>query len=252
MKTFASSIGTGPYETPNNWYLGFNTPWPDSRTSGASYGYNDDSAGVSLMTPDMNGHNQYWDPAVNPTSGVWTKVEMEVKYTNQTDGYIKLWENGVLRVNYAGPTDRYAGTARTEGIGGYARMYNQPTNWRYFADVYLDYSRSRVVLGNAPTLAASTRREVQIPTSWSGNSITLSANLGGFANGQTAYVYVFDANGNANGAGFPITVGGSTTAPPPHTTPPPPPPRSSRPPPPGAVSRACPRRQRCRSVSTSR
>ena len=86
-------------------------------------------------------------------------------------------------------------------------MYGQPNNWRYFADVYLDYSRARVVLGNAPTLSASTIREVQVPTSWSGSSISISANLGRFTAGQTAYVFVVDANGTPNGQGFPVTMG---------------------------------------------
>lgn len=210
FKTFAFSVGTTPYEMPNNWYLAYNTPLPDSRTSGASYIFGDDSNGLGLQLPDANGHNQWWGAAINPMSGVWTKIEMEIKYTNQTDGYVKLWENGALRVDFRGYTDRLAGTARTEGIGGYARMYNQPTNWRYFADVYLDYSRARVILGNAPTLAASTRREVQIPTAWSGSSITISANLGAFADGQQVYLYVVDSNGNVNAAGYPVVLGTAT------------------------------------------
>jgi hypothetical protein len=222
FKTYAFSVGTTPYEMPNNYYLAYNTPYPDSRTSGASYIFGDDSNGVALQFPDAAGHTQWWDSAVNPMSGVWTKIEMEVKYTNLNDGYIKLWENGALRVSYVGHTDRLAGTARTEGIGGYGRMQNQPTNWRYFADAYLDYSRARVILGNAPTLAASTQREVQIPSAWSASSLTLSANLGAFADGATAYVYVFDSNGVANSSGFPVTIGSGGAPPPPpvDTTPP--------------------------------
>jgi hypothetical protein len=119
---------------------------------------------------------------------------------------VKLWENGVLRVDYVGHTDRLGGATRTEGIGGYARKYNQPNNWRYFADVYLDYSRARVVLGNAPTYAESSIREVQIPQSWSDSAITLSVNLGKFTDGQTAYLYVVDPNGTVS-AGRAVVVG---------------------------------------------
>jgi hypothetical protein len=216
FKTFAFSVGTTPYEMPNNWYLAYNTPMPNSRTSGASYIFGDDSNGVALDFPDANGHNQWWSSAVNPMSGVWTKIEMEVKYTNQNDGYVKLWENGSLRVSYVGHTDGLPGTTRTEGIGGYGRMYNQSNNWRYFADAYLDYSRARVILGNASTLANSTVREVQIPTSWSTTSISVSANLGSFANGQAVYLYVVDPNGIANLQGYPVSLGTST----PDTTPP--------------------------------
>ena len=207
FKTFAFSVGTSPYELPNNWYVNYNTPFPNNKTSGASYVLGDDSNGVALEFPDANDHRQWWDDAVNPMSGVWTKVEMEIKYTNQNDGYIKLWENGVLRIDYAGHTDRLPGTLRTEGIAGYARMYGQPKNWRYFADVYLDYTRSHIVLGNAPTYAASTIREVQLPTSWSDSSVSFVVNLGKLADDGIAYLYVVDSNGEANALGMPVNTG---------------------------------------------
>jgi hypothetical protein len=214
FKTFAYSQGSGPYNLPNNWYAEYNAR-PTSRTSGAAYHLNDDatgSAAQSLQAPDQNGHSWWWEGAVNPMSGTWAKVEMELKYTNLADGYVKLWENGILKIDYRGPTDRLPGSARTEGIGGYARNYPQTTNWRYFADVYLDYSRARVVLGDAPTLEASTVREVQVPTTWSNSTIAVSANLGTFSAGQTAYVYVVDSNGQVNRSGVPITIGGGMAA----------------------------------------
>jgi hypothetical protein len=207
-KTFAYSVGTTPYELPNNWYLEYN-PRPTSRTSSAAYHLNDDNG--SLQTPDQNGHNWWWAGAINPMSGTWKKVEVEARYTNQNDGYVKLWENGVLKVDYKGRTDAMAGTQRTEGIGGYARRYGFASNWRFFADVYLDYSRARVILGNAATFSASTIREVQVPTTWSAGSISISANLGAFANGQTVYLYVVDPNGTVNAAGYPVVLGTTTT-----------------------------------------
>lgn len=211
FKTFAVSGSPSPYTTPN-WYLAYNPPSPSSTTSPTSYIFSYEETGPTLRFPDANGHMHWWGEAVNPMSGVWTKIEMEMKYTSASDGYVKLWENGVLRVNYVGHTDSLSGSLRSEGIGGYARMYGQPNNWRYFADVYLDYSRARVILGNAATYAASTVREVQIPTSWSSSSITLAVNLGRFADGQPAYVYVVDSDGRVNANGFRVTAAG--TAPP--------------------------------------
>ena len=216
FKTFAYSQGNGPYQMPYNWYAEYN-PRPTSRTSGAAYHINDDATnGItpSLQNPDQNGHSHWWGQAVNPMAGAWTKVEMELKYTNMNDGYIKLWENGVLRIDYRGRTDNLSGSTRTEGIGGYARMYPYTSNWRYFADVYLDYSRARVILGNASTFAASTIREPQIPSSWSASSIAVTVNLGKFTAGSTAYLYVVDPNGAVNPSGLPITVGGGSGTPP--------------------------------------
>ncbi len=207
FKTFAYSGGAdSPYEPGLNWYLEYN-PRPTSRTSSATWHMID--VGPSLETPDENGHNWWWDEAVNPMSGVWSKIELEFKHTNLNDGYIRQWENGVLKIDYHGPTDKMPGSARTIGIGGYARIYNHPNNWRYFADVYLDYSRARVILGNASTFNASTVREVQVPSSWSSGSIAVTVNLGKFQSGQTAYLYVMDQNGQVNSTGVPITVGGS-------------------------------------------
>ncbi len=119
------------------------------------------------------------------------------------------------RIDYAGPTDKYPGTQRTEGLGGYARMYNQPNNWRYWADVYLDYSRARVVLANNADINKATIIEPQIPSSWSNTSIGITVNLGKFTAGQTAYLFVYDPSGVPNSTGLPITVGGSSGTSPP-------------------------------------
>jgi hypothetical protein len=203
-KCFDYSTGTSPYtmdsSTDSNWYIEYNTR-PTSRTSSCSWHLNDDGGSLT------SGVSWWYSGAVNPMSGVWTKIEVEICYTSQTSGYIKLWENGTLKINYAGPTDRYSGTARNDGIGGYARSKPSTSNWRYFADLYLDYSRARVIIGNASTFSSSTIREVQVPTSWSDSSVTIKVNQGGFADEATAYLYVVDDTGTPNSAGYPITFG---------------------------------------------
>jgi hypothetical protein len=83
-------------------------------------------------------------------------------------------------------------------------------------DVYVDNTWARVVLGNAATLDACTRLEIQIPIKWSGNSVTIMARTGSaFSQGTTAYLYVVDSNGVANVAGFPLRIGASGTGVPP-------------------------------------
>lgn len=163
------------------------------------------------------GHFGYGAQATNLFSQ-WVKVEMEIKWSQGSDGWAKVWDNGRLVINYTGATDKdnvdalMSGTSRTDAIGGYARSYPSATNWRYFADIYLDYSIARVILGNAATLSASTRREVQVPTAWSTSSISVSANLGAFADGSTAYLYVVDGSGRVNSAGLPVVLGSSMTS----------------------------------------
>jgi hypothetical protein len=202
IKMWDYSIGTEPYNA-NNWYLEYN-PTPGSRSAIPTWHINDD--GASLREPDAMGSMWWWANAVNPMSGAWTKIEQEIKYSNQSDGYIKLWENGVLKINYVGPTDRYPGNDRTESIGGYARSQGSANNWRYFADVYLDYTRARVVLANSVNLSAATIIETQIPSNWSDTSITFTANLGKFTSGQTAYLFVVDSSGLRNSAGYRVVL----------------------------------------------
>lgn len=209
FKTMAYSVCCSPYELPNNWYTAFGPPNPSSRTSGAGWLFTDD--GSSLMNPDLNGHNVWWDDAVNPMAGAWSKVEMEIKVSSGNDGFIRLRENGVLRINYVGPTDKYAGTSRTVGIGGYARGYGNANNRRYFADAYVDTSFARVVLANNANLSSATIIEPQIPVSWNTSSIGVTVNLGKFSQGQTAYLFVVDPSGVASSTGFPITVGGTSS-----------------------------------------
>ena len=208
LKTFAFSVCCSPYEIPNNWYIEYN-PRPQSTSDTPVWHLNDDATGKpqqSLQEPDRNGHNWFWSDAVNPMSGVWTKIEQEIRYSRQSDGYIKLWENGVHKLNYAGPTDRYSGNSRTEGIGGYARSQGSTENWRYFADVYLDYTRARVVLANNATLSQANIIEPQIPTSWGGSSIDFTVNLGRLPSGQTAYLFVVNSTGKPNVSGFPVAI----------------------------------------------
>jgi len=81
----------------------------------------------------------------------------------------------------------------------------------YVDDVYVDTSWARVELGNAPTYAASTHREVQVPTAWSDGSISVKFNSGTFAAGSTAYLFVTDANNNTS-PGISVKIGGTSTS----------------------------------------
>lgn len=217
LKTFDFSNGSSPYtmnsSSDSNWYAEYNPHWT-STNSGGSWHLNDD--GGSLINPDANGKSSWWNASENPYTG-WVKQEFELKITNQNDGFIKIWENGVLKVNYSGPTDRYNGTTKAIAIGGFARMYGQPNNFRYFADLYYDNSNSRVLACKGSTYANRGVCELQVPTNWNENSISVSFNQGALLNGSTAYFYVIDSNGSMNNQGYPFVIGGGITQPAPAT-----------------------------------
>jgi hypothetical protein len=209
-KTFDYSAGGEPMEA-NNWYTAYGPPHPGNRTDGAQWLFTDD--GGSLSNPDVKGHNAWWETAVNPMAGKWSKVEIAIKVTDQTNGYINVRENGHEVLGYVGPTDKYPGTQRSIGIGGFARMEGHTSNWRYFDDAYLDTTLSRVVLADKPALSRATIIENQIPSSWSDGSITATVNLGKFAQGQAAYLFVVDSSGTPSATGVTVTAGGTAATP---------------------------------------
>lgn len=199
-KCFTHSSGGKPYDENGYWYAGLNPL--HSKTEVTAWG--------ALSTTGSG---------TNPMAGKWVKTEVEMKISQQSDGFFRLRDNGVLRLSYSGITDgpkaagtssgSWSGNTRTEVIGGFGRPYGKPNNWRYFADVYYDYSLARVVLANNANLSNATIIEPQIPSSWSSGSINVSVNLGKFTAGQTAYLFVFDSSGAPNATGFPVTVGGT-------------------------------------------
>jgi hypothetical protein len=210
FKTFDYSAGDEPYALTQSWYTCYGPPHPQSNTdTGVQW---TQQTGTPLSDPDQNGHNAWWGKAVNPMAGQWSKVEMTIKVSSGTDGYVNIWENGQQVMNYVGITDNYGGTRRSIAIGGYAREQGYTSNWRYFDDVYVDTTLSRVVLADKPVLSQASIVEVQIPSAWSDGSITAQVNLGKFTQGQAAYLFVVDASGNVSATGLPVTAGGTSTA----------------------------------------
>lgn len=218
LKYFDWSQGGSPYTMTscdrNNWYINY-APTNVSLTTTASVQHqmNDDTWGYcsngSIQNPDLNGHGLYWSSGRNPAT-TWVKYELEMVITDQSTGRVRVWEDGVQKISYVGRTDRWALGQRAIGIGGYSRD-NGPNHWRYFADVYLDYSLQRVVLANNADLASATVVETQVPSSWISSSLSARVNLGRFQTSQTAYLFVFDDSGQRNAVGFPVTIGGQGT-----------------------------------------
>lgn len=88
--------------------------------------------------------------------------------------------------------------------------------FRYFDDVYVDNTFSRVMLCNSESYTSATVCEPQPPTAWADGSITVTVNAGAITDGSTAYLFVFDSANSANATGYEVTIGspGSDTTPP--------------------------------------
>jgi hypothetical protein len=80
----------------------------------------------------------------------------------------------------------------------------------YIDDPYIQVgTQARVELCDATTWPNREHCEIQNPTAWSLNSITVTVNQGSFVVGSNAYLYVVDADGNVSnqGQGYPVTLG---------------------------------------------
>jgi hypothetical protein len=146
---------------------------------------------------------KHWEHLTNHTSNgfTWSKLDNEFIYKS-TVGQITTFNVGTI------------------SIGGYWRKTSAEDGdvnaYQYFDDIYMDTTFSRVMLANNSNYDNATIIEPQIPSAWSSNSITFTANLGKFQDQGTAYLFVFDSNNTRNATGFPVTIGegsGDSTAP---------------------------------------
>jgi hypothetical protein len=79
-------------------------------------------------------------------------------------------------------------------------------NFRYFDDVYVDNTFSRVVLANAQNYSDATIVEPQIPNEWSQSSIRVTINVGKLPTSQEHYLFVFDSENVSNPNGIPVYI----------------------------------------------
>jgi len=111
-----------------------------------------------------------------------------------------------IKDNPAGHT-YYATDSACGSIGGSSEHGGHADAYRYYDDVYLDNTWSRVMLANNSNYDLVTIVEPQIPSAWSNNSITVTVNLGRLPSTGCAYLFVFDENNNLNSLGFPVPIG---------------------------------------------
>jgi len=144
----------------------------------------------------------------------WEKWDWQVKFGSS--GFDKLYVDNLLTLNT--PTGYVNGfSVGSATIGGFSRVPTRDPSksWRYFSDIYMDNTFSRVILANNSNYELATKKEPQIPSVWSDSAITAQVNLGKILSFGTAYLFVFDANNEHNIVGYPVTLGsGGDTTPP--------------------------------------
>jgi hypothetical protein len=176
--------------------------------------------GAHIYTTNCNGdmvdNNWYSYPL---QLGKWYRVEylLDLGTPGVANGGYWYWTEGQLRESITNQILRSTNcTISNVYISNYfATDTNSATALEWIDDVYFDITPARVEICSGPTWATRSHCEIQIPSAWSDTSTTVTANQGSFNNGDTAYLYVADADGNANANGYLVTLGGT-----PDTTPP--------------------------------
>ena len=167
-------------------------------STGTTWG---DSSASTILTSSWNRFEWYID--------VGNVSVANAKMYYWLDGILKVkMENFVSHTSNCTPTNLYLNAY-------FATDTNNARSYMWVDDVYVDITQARVEIGNAPTWAASTHREIQIPSAWSDTSITITLNQGSFANFNNIYLYVIDANGDVNTNGYLLSGGGGDNTPPP-------------------------------------
>jgi hypothetical protein len=149
------------------------------------------------------------------TKQVWNRweywLQLNSPYTS-ANGVVQMSVDGTSIVNSSSYLLRKNdGTWKDFRLGHMTNNFSA-TAKAWFDDLYIATTRARVEIGNASTFSACTHREIQIPTSWSDGTISVTVNQGGFAANSSAYLFVVDSSGNISN-GKQITFGsGDTTS----------------------------------------
>jgi len=190
---------------------------PVGETAGKTYfATRRDSVDIPVMTNTEDGDLAEGtdDPLFNYSPmGEWHRFDMYIDLTKPDGQKIHNWYvdgKKLSRVN-----EFYVSDAVIDGFNylswlGYQFTGDDIYTWfQYMDDAYVDLTQARVEISEYATWSDTVQhqKEIQIPTTWSDTEITVSANLGQFAPGETAYVYVIDDSGLVSG-GYEITIPG--------------------------------------------
>ena len=193
---------------------------PNCYHSRPSFAVNMRKAGNAYcnFTPDADGADyRFQSTCGTMTRGTWHRWETYWKLSTpgQRDGLIQLYldHTEVAVDKFVNVMTRGAQCAEQLADNFllpmmHARGRNAIITYR--ADnVYADRTRARVELADSATWASRTRSELQIPTAWAPDAVSVTVNLGMFSPDQTVYLYIVDSAGIVS-TGYPLRVAAHT------------------------------------------
>jgi hypothetical protein len=162
------------------------------------------------------------------TRGRWMRAEVYIVAASDNTGELYAWLMDSANPRYlwqsgSGDNTVYAGYESGWNylhFPGYGR-YDTNSN-TYFDDIYVaagNGARARVELGDSELYDDCTNLAILTPTDWrdtgspGGGSITATVRTGSFSAGDTAYLFVIDADGEVQATGHEVTIGPGITEP---------------------------------------
>jgi hypothetical protein len=144
----------------------------------------------------------------------WYRVEMYLKLSDPGVA------NGIAEVNYVGVSmarDTNRVTRGTNEADSYLNKFMLGQGLAtvhsvgdiYIDDVFVANSYARIEIGNKSDFSSCSHREIQHPSRWTSDSINIKVNQGTFKDGEKAYLFVVDSNGNVS-SGYPVTFSSNT------------------------------------------
>lgn len=149
-----------------------------------------------------------------PSTESWHRLEIyHDRGANDRDEYMAAYLNNHLIREIS---NAYSGCDQDRlYLMSYHDQYegNAATLEWYWGEIYVDITQARIEIGDASTLAACTRKEIQIPETWNDETITFTVNKGAFQPDEELFLFVVDDEGNVNSEGFPLVMGGDFSGP---------------------------------------
>lgn len=175
------------------------------------------------INPGASGSSSHWLGGLPAADGKWYRVELEWKASSTNtangsatirvtsdSGVIEIWTSP-QSITHVSSSDNWSYAIWQNYVGN-----NSPVKADiWFDDPYVQYNTpARIELCSGSTWTNRGKCEIQVPTVWSASSISATVNAGNFSSGSTAYLYIVDSTGAANGAGNQVKIGGSSATPP--------------------------------------
>ncbi|GAB6144241.1 hypothetical protein [Desulfocicer niacini] len=172
--------------------------------------------------PETSSNTKYVYPSYPDVSGKWYRMDVIIKESSlgRDNGSLSTFTHdpesrmAVKRSTLSNIMTYHSGDRRHRWFLWQNYVGNGMNSLKVFLDdIYIQTgTQARVEIGDDDNWADCTWREIQVPTSWTDNSISFQVNSGAFTDGQTAYLFVVDSDGNPS-AGQPITIGSGSRSP---------------------------------------